>query len=166
MHKLFYKNQWIKHGNNNSATYNLKIGPRGSFSTYDLFPRPFQKMCNAYWHISNFPLLKITYQLLKKISDEVSKVKKVKLLFYLALSMPVVTAGLFFYSSQPHMGPIWFLKLSILAFYKKLKSLKLIFKNPWVKIKKSNFCCIQFKDWSKRMILHTWLIFQAVRKNV
>ena len=103
MHKLFYKNQWIKHGNNNSATYNLKIGPRGSFSTYDLFPRPFQKMCNAYWHISNCPLLKITYRLLKKISDEVSKVKKVKLLFYLALSMPVVTAGLFFYSSQPHI---------------------------------------------------------------
>ena len=119
MHKLIYKNQWIRHGNNNSATYNLKIGPRGSFSTYDLFSRPFKKMCNAYWHISNFPLLKITYQLLKKISDEVSKVKKVKLLFYLALSMPVVTAGLFFlYSSQPHMGPIWFLKLSILAFYK------------------------------------------------
>ena len=32
--KLFYKNQWIKHGNHNSATYNLKIVPRGSFSTY------------------------------------------------------------------------------------------------------------------------------------
>ena len=38
------------------------------------------------------------------------------------------------------MGPIWLLKLSILAFYKKkLKSRKLIFKNPWVKKQKIKF---------------------------
>ena len=116
--------------------------------------------------VMHIDIFQIVYFWKSPISDEVSELKKIKLLFYLALSMPVVTVGLFFYSSQPHMGPIWLLKLSILAFYKKLKSLKLIFKNPWVKIKKSIFCCIQFKDWSKRMILHTWRIFQDVPKNV
>ena len=34
--------------------------------------------------------------IIEKMSDEVSKVKKVKLLFYLALAMPVFMVDLFF----------------------------------------------------------------------
>ena len=37
--KLFYKNWLRKHGNQNYATYNLKIGPQGSMLTYEIFPK-------------------------------------------------------------------------------------------------------------------------------
>ena len=133
--KLFYKNQWIKHGNNNSATYNLKIGPRGSFSTYDLFPRPFQKMCNAYWQISNFPLFPLLTNhppIIEKSVWQSFKSKNIKATIFSFFHASRHGRHVF-YPNQIYVGPIWLLKWSILAFSEKLKSLKLIFKNPWVK---------------------------------
>ena len=86
-------------------------------------------------HIDKFWIFyfwKITHRSLKKGFDKDSKVKIVKQIFFCFFR-----AGrygrLVFYPSQPHMGPIWLLKWSILAFSEKLKSLKLIFQNPWVK---------------------------------
>ena len=70
--------------------------------------------------------------------DKVSKVKIVKQLFF-----SFFHAGrhgrLVFYPNRLYVGPIWLLKWSILAFSEKLKSLKLIFKNPWVQNVKIKF---------------------------
>ena len=52
--KRIFKNLWVK--NQISAAYNSKIDPRGWFCIHDLFSRPFQKMCNAYWQIMSYPL--------------------------------------------------------------------------------------------------------------
>ena len=67
-----------------------------------------------------------------------SNVKIVKQLFF-SFFHAGCHVRLVFYPSQPHMGPIWLLKWSILAFSEKLKSLKQIFKNPWVKNQKIKF---------------------------
>ena len=72
---------------------------------------------------------------MKKVCDEVSKVKMIK-----QICFSFFHAGrhgrLVFYPNRLYVGPIWLLKWSILAFSEKLKSLKLIFKNPWVKNQK------------------------------
>ena len=70
--------------------------------------------------------------------DKDSKVKSIKQLF-----VSFFHAGrhgrLAFYPTQPHMGQFWLLKWPIFAFSEKLKSLKRIFINPWVKNIKIKF---------------------------
>ena len=67
-----------------------------------------------------------------------SKVKIVKQLFF-SFFHASCHGRLVFYPSKPHMGPIWLLNWSIFVFSEKLKSLKRIFKNPWVKNIKIKF---------------------------
>ena len=124
-----------------SKFWHIQFGPRGSFCTYNLFPRLFQKLFRVYWqkvqifHFFNF--WKTNHRSLKKVCEKVLKIRKGKTLF-----VSFVHAGLhgrlFFYPSQLHIGPIWLLKLPILFCFLKLKSLKLICKNPWVKQQKIN----------------------------
>ena len=89
-------------------------------------------------HIEKFQIFhffhfwQITHQSLKKVCDKVSKVKISKQLFFSFFHASRHGRHVF-YPNQIYVGPIWLLKWSILAFSEKLKSLKLIFKNPWVK---------------------------------
>ena len=92
-------------------------------------------------HIDKFWILhfrKFTHQSLKDVLEKDSKVKIVKQLFF-SFFHAGCHVRLVFYPSQPHMGPSWLLKWSILFFSEKLKSLKRIFKNPWVKNQKIKF---------------------------
>ena len=77
--------------------------------------------------------------------------------------MLVATVGLFFYPSQTHIGPIWLNKLAILSFSEKMKSLKLIFKNPRVN-EFLKCCCIKFKYWFKRIFSQLWLFNMPFQK--
>ena len=97
---------------------------------------------------------------MKKGFDKDSKVKIVKQIF-----VCFFRAGrygrLVFYPSQPHMGPIWLLKWSILAFSEKLKSLKLIFKNSWVKNVKIKFLLHTIQRLTQEDYFALWLIIQT-----
>ena len=97
-----------------------------------------------------FDFWKITYRSMKKVCDEVSKVKIVKQLFF-SFFHANRHSRLVFYPNQLYVGPIWLLKWPLLTFSEKLKSLKLIFKNPWVKNQKI------------KILLHT--IWRLVQEN-
>ena len=138
---IFKKSMGKTHKNQISAADNSKIDPRGFLCIYDIFSRPFSKYL---MHIEKFQIFhffhfwQITHQSLKKVCDKVSKVKIPKQLF-VSFFHASCHGRLVFYPNQIYVGPIWLLKWSILAFSEKLKSLKLIFKNPWVKNVKIKF---------------------------
>ena len=132
---IFKKSMGKTHKNQISAADNSKIDPRGFLCIYDIFSRPFSKYL---MHIEKFQIFhffhfwQITHQSLKKVCDKVSKVKIPKQLF-VSFFHASCHGRLVFYPNQIYVGPIWLLKWSILAISEKLKSLKLIFQNPWVK---------------------------------
>ena len=132
--KRIFKNPWVKNQKIKFLLHTIqRLIQKDDFACMTYFPGRSKK---CVMHIAKFWIFyfwKITHRSLKKGFDKDSKVKIVKQIFFCFFH-----AGrhgrLVFYPSQPHMGPIWLLKWSILAFSEKLKSLKLIFKNPWVEM--------------------------------
>ena len=134
--KLIFKNPWVKNVKIKFLLHTIqRLTQEDYFAHMTYFPGHSKK---CVMHIDKFQIFhffhfwKITHQSLKKVCDEVSKIKIVKQIFF-----SFFHAGrhgrLVFYPNRLYVGPIWLLKWSILAFSEKLKSLKLIFKNPWVK---------------------------------
>ena len=121
--KSFFKNQWSKLRNKNFA--HTTCGLRGS---YHLNPRLFQKKLNEYWFfwISHFfHYWKITHRSLKKVCDEVSKIKNVYWLFF-SIFRPGRHGRSVFFPTQLYMGIVLVVKSPIL-FFGKMEDLSKFF---------------------------------------